>query len=65
MLLDLKKSWKISDFTHKMLCSSDSSSSRFYGLAKIHKPGIPLSLLLILGLMQFLVILLSGILIIL
>ena len=25
-----------------MLCSSDSSSSRFYGLPKIHKPGIPL-----------------------
>ena len=23
-----------------MLCSSDSSSSRFYGLPKIHKPGI-------------------------
>ena len=25
-----------------MLYSSDSSSSRFYGLPKIHKPGIPL-----------------------
>ena len=25
-----------------MLCSNDSSSSRFYGLPKIHKPGIPL-----------------------
>ena len=60
MLLDLKKAGRISDSTHKMLYSSDGLYPRFYGLPKTHKPGIPLrplSLLLILRLMQFLVIL--------
>ena len=60
MLLDLKKAGKISDSTYKMLYSSDGLCPRFYGLPKIHKPGIPLRpivLLLILRLMQFLVIL--------
>ena len=40
MLHDLKKAGKISDHTYKMLHSSDSSCSRFYGLPKVHKPGI-------------------------
>ena len=42
MLLDLKKAGKISDSTYKMLYSSDGLCPRFYGLPKIHKPGIPL-----------------------
>ena len=33
---------KISDSTYKMLYSSDGLCPRFYGLPKIHKPGIPL-----------------------
>ena len=60
MLLDLQKAGKISDSTYKILYSSDGLCPRFYGLPKIHKPGIPLRpivLLLILRLMQFLVIL--------
>ena len=60
MLLDLQKAGKISDSTYKILYSSDGLCPRFYGLPKIHKPGIPLrpiALLLILRLMQFLVIL--------
>ena len=42
MLLDLKKAGKISDSTYKMLYSSDGLCPRFYGIPKIHKPGIPL-----------------------
>ena len=42
MLLDLKKAGRISDSTYKMLYSSDGLCPRFYGLPKIHKPGIPL-----------------------
>ena len=42
MLLDLKKAGKISDSTYKMFYSSDGLCPRFYGLSKIHKPGIPL-----------------------
>ena len=42
MLLDLQKAGKISDSTYKMLDSSDGLCPRFYGLPKIHKPGIPL-----------------------
>ena len=44
MLLDLQKAGKISDSTYKMLDSSLTRSLclRFYGLPKIHKPGIPL-----------------------
>ena len=42
MLLDLKKAGKISDSTYKILYSSDGFGPRFYGLPKIHKPGIPL-----------------------
>ena len=42
MLLDLQKAGKISDSTYKMLDSSDGLCPRFY---KIHKPGIPLRLI--------------------
>ena len=42
MLLDLRKAGKISDSTYKMLDNSDGLCPRFYGLPKIHKPGIPL-----------------------
>ena len=42
MLLDLQKAGKISDSTYKILYSSDGFCPRFYGLPKIHKPGIPL-----------------------
>ena len=42
MLLDLQKAGKISDSTYKILYSSDGLCPRFYGLPKIHKPGIPL-----------------------
>ena len=42
MLLDLKKTGKISDYTYKISCSSDGLCPCFYGLPKIHKPGIPL-----------------------
>ena len=42
MLLDLQKAGKISDSTYKMLDSSDGLCPCFYGLPKIHKPGIPL-----------------------
>ena len=42
MLLDLQKAGKISDSTYKKLDSSDGLCPRFYGLHKIHKPGIPL-----------------------
>ena len=41
-LLDFKNAVKISDHTYKMLYSSDGLCPRFYGLPKIHKPGIPL-----------------------
>ena len=41
MLCDLKKAGKISDSTYQMLYSS-GLCPRFYGLPKIHKPGIPL-----------------------
>ena len=42
MLLDLKKADKISVPTYKMLYNSDGLCPHFYGLPKIHKPGIPL-----------------------
>ena len=42
MLLDLKKTGKISDSTYKMLNSSDGLCPRFYSLPKVHKPGIQL-----------------------
>ena len=41
MLLDLKKAGEISDYTYKMLYSSDDLRPCFYGLPTIHKPGIP------------------------
>ena len=42
MLLDLKKAGRIGDSTYIMLYSSDGLCLRFYGLPKIHTPGIPL-----------------------
>ena len=42
MLLDLQKLIKLVT-TYKMLGSSDGLCPRFYGLPKIHKPGIPLT----------------------
>ncbi|CAH3158681.1 unnamed protein product [Pocillopora meandrina] len=42
MLLNLKKAGRISDSTYKMLYSSNGLCPHFYGLPKIHKPGIPL-----------------------
>jgi hypothetical protein len=41
-LLLLRKSNIISKATYEKLYSSDGLSPRFYGLPKIHKPGIPL-----------------------
>ena len=38
----MKKAGKISDYTYKMLYSSDSLYPSFYGLPKIPKPGIAL-----------------------
>ena len=42
MLLDLRKAGRISNYTYKMLNSIGSLCPSFYGLPKIHKPGIPL-----------------------
>ena len=42
ILLDLKKAGKISDSMYKMLYCRDGLCPCFYGLPKIHKPGIPL-----------------------
>ena len=42
ILLELKKSEKISESLYKRLHSSDGLPPRFYGLPKIHKPQIPL-----------------------
>ena len=42
MLLDLKKAGRISNYTYKMLNNIDSLCPSFFGLPKIHKPGIPL-----------------------
>ena len=42
ILFDLKKGGKISDSMYKMLYCRDGLCPCFYGLPKIHKPGIPL-----------------------
>ena len=42
ILFDLKKAGKISDSMYKMLYCRDGLCPCFYGLPKIHKPGIPL-----------------------